>query len=46
MTLFDRVPHAYIPQLANRSVSVKHSKLNILVRLFVLYIYGASKFSL
>ena len=46
MTLFDRVSHAYIQQLANRSVSVKHSKLNILVLLFVLYIFGASKFSL
>jgi hypothetical protein len=31
MTLFDRVSHAYIRQLANRSVSVKRSKLNILV---------------
>ena len=35
MTLFDRVCHAYIRQLANRSVSVKHSKLNILVSLFL-----------
>ncbi|CAF1078046.1 unnamed protein product [Rotaria magnacalcarata] len=30
MTLFDRVSHAYIRQLANRSVSVKYSKLNIM----------------
>ncbi|CAF3947759.1 unnamed protein product [Rotaria sp. Silwood2] len=30
MTLFDRVSHVYIRQLANRSVSVKRSKLNIL----------------
>ncbi|CAF4844730.1 unnamed protein product [Rotaria socialis] len=30
MTLFDRVSHAYIRQLSNRSVSVKSSKLNIL----------------
>ncbi|CAM4789040.1 unnamed protein product [Rotaria magnacalcarata] len=30
MTLFDRVSHAYIRQLANRSVSVKCSKLNIM----------------
>ncbi|CAF1117834.1 unnamed protein product [Rotaria sordida] len=30
MTLFDRASHAYIRQLANRSVSVKRSKLNIL----------------
>ncbi|CAF2018105.1 unnamed protein product [Rotaria magnacalcarata] len=30
MTLFDRGSHAYIRQLANRSVSVKRFKLNIL----------------
>ncbi|CAF1225298.1 unnamed protein product [Rotaria magnacalcarata] len=30
MTLFDRGSHAYIRQLANRSVSVKRSHLNIL----------------
>ena len=46
MTLFDRVCHAYIRQLANRSVSVKHSKLNMLVRLFMFGIFGSSKFSL
>lgn len=31
-SLFDRVCHPYIRQLANRTVSVKRSKLNILVR--------------
>lgn len=31
MTLFDRQNHAYVRQLANRCVSVKRSKLNILV---------------
>jgi hypothetical protein len=31
MTLFDRTSHAYIRQLANRSVSVNRYKLNMFV---------------